>query len=108
MIIIREIDSLRDGGSIIMKLWMTSSDLSKYNIEFASNGYVNIMVDYSAGSTTPGAWYNGIRHHKPEPKIIDSQEFKNLVINELTKKIEREQFKLNKLINEKEPKTQKI
>lgn len=106
MIVIREIDSLRDGGSIIIKLWMNSAELSKYNIEFASNGYVNIMVDYSVGSATPGAWYNRIKHH--QPKIIDSQEFKNLVINELTKKIEREQFKLNKLINEKEPKTQKI
>lgn len=106
MIIIREIDSLRDGGSIVMKLWMTSADLSKYNVEFNENGYVNIMIDYSAGTKTPGAWYNGLKYSNA--KRIDNEEFKDLVINELTKKIEREQFKLNKLINEREPITQKV
>ena len=106
MIIIRDIDSLRDGGSIVMKLWMPAHELSKYNLECGPNGHVQIMIDYGAGSATLGAWYNGIKHSNA--KIIDSQEFKNLVINEFAKKIEREQFKLNKLINEKESITQKI
>lgn len=101
MIIIREIDSLRDGGSVVMKLWMTSGDLDKYGLQFESNGYVQVMVDYSAGTETPGAWYNGLKY--ANAKKIISQEFKDAVIHELTKKIEREQFKLNKLINEREP-----
>ena len=106
MIIIREIDSLRDGGSVVMKLWMTSGDLDKYGLKFESNGYVQIMVDYSAGTETPGAWYNGLKYANANK--IHSQEFKDAVIYELSKKIEREQFKLNKLINERETEKQKV
>lgn len=106
MIIIREIDSLRDGGSVVMKLWMTSGDLVKYDLDCEVNGHVQIMVDYSSGTTTPGAWYNGIKY--ANAKKINSQEFKDAVIHELSKKIEREQFKLNKLINEREPIQQKV
>lgn len=106
MIIIREIDSLRDGGSIVMKLWMTSNNLDKYDLKFESNGYVQVMVDYRTGTETPGSWYNGLKY--ANAKKILSQEFKDAVIHELSKKIEREQFKLNKLINEREPIQQKV
>ena len=100
MIIIRDIDSLRDGGSITMKLWMTSHELDKYNLECEPNGHVQVMIDYGAKSDTIGSWYNGLKY--ANGKIIHSEEFKDLVINEFTKKIEREQFKLNKLINERD------
>ena len=83
---------------------MTSTDLSKYNVEFNENGYVNIMIDYSAGTKTSGAWYNGLKYANE----IHSQEFKDAIIYELSKKIEREQFKLNKLINERETEKQKV
>jgi len=106
MIIIRDIDSLRDGGSIVIKLWMPSHDLNKYNLKCEDNGHVQIMIDYGAKSDTVGSWYNGLKY--ANGKIIQSEEFKDLVINEFAKKIEREQFKLNRLINEKETITQKI
>jgi hypothetical protein len=100
MIIIRYIDSLRDGGSIVMKLWMPTHELDKYNLKCEPNGYVQIMIDYGAKSDTIGSWYNGLKY--ANGKIIQNEEFKNLVINEFAKKIEREQFKLNKLINERD------
>jgi len=105
MIILREIDTLRDGGSVVMKLWVISSDLQKYNL-VTDSGFVTIMVDYSANTDTPGVWYNNLK--QAGGTRIDNEDFKNEVIKQLNRKIEREQFILNKLINEYEPNTTKI
>ena len=83
MIIIRDIDSLRDGGSIVIKLWMPSHDLDKYNLKCEDNGHVRVMIDYGAKSDTVGSWYNGLKY--ANGKIIQSEEFKDLVINEFAK-----------------------
>jgi len=98
MIILRDIDTLRDGGSIVMKLWMTASDLQKFEMKQAADGYVTVMIDYAAKTTTPGVWYNGIKY--AGSKKIDCQEFKDSVLKELEKKIEKEQFYLHKLMND--------
>ena len=99
MIILRDIDTLRDGGSIIIKLWMTTSDLQKFDMAFDQSGHVTILVDYSSNTSTPGVWYNGIKY--ASSKQITNEAFKKEVLKQLDKKIEREQFYLHKLLNDR-------
>ena len=106
MIILRDIDTLRDGGSVIIKLWATSTDADKFNLTFDESKFVTVMIDYSVNTTTPGVWYNGLKYSGGA--IITSEEFKTEVIKCLNQKIEREQFILNKLINKYEPGITKI
>jgi hypothetical protein len=94
MIILESIDTLRDGGSILMQVWITSSTLEKFNLPL-KNGRNTIIIDYSVNTPTPGAWYEHI-----DSILITNKEFKDQVLNELSKKIEREQFYLHKLLNE--------
>lgn len=95
MIVIRKLDSCRDGGTITIDAYISKQDMEDFNLE-----WINplITIDYSINSDTQGQWYNGFKNSGGKP--ITNNKLKNMVISEMEAMIEREQFLINKLKNE--------
>ena len=94
MVIIRNIDTFRDGGTIAIQAYLSTYDMVKYGLTKTSP---LITIDYASQSETKGKWFNGLKLNGGK-EIVDS-DFKNKVVNEIEKMIERENFILNKIKN---------
>ena len=94
MIVIRNIDSCRDGGTITIDAYISKSEMEEYGLE-----WINplITIDYSIKTTTEGEWFNGFK--SKGGKHITNTKLKNMVIMELEVMIEGEQLLINRLKN---------
>lgn len=94
MIVIKKIDTFRDGGTIGIDAYFSKNFKEKYML---AECQPMITIDYAAGTKTEGQWYNGIKNRGG--KLINDEVLKNEVINEIEKMIEKEQFLINKIKN---------
>lgn len=94
MIVIRKIDTFRDGGTIGIDTYVSKNIQEKYGLVECQP---MITIDYAAGTKTEGQWYNGFRNKGG--KLITDDTLKNEVIIEIEKMIQREQFLINKIKN---------
>jgi hypothetical protein len=87
MIIIKKIDTFRDGGSIGIDAWISSTE----NISLEPNfPLITIDLSFPDGG---GSWYNGWRREGGTK--IENEEFKAKVIKAIEEHIAREQQILN-------------
>jgi len=94
MIVIRKIDTFRDGGTIGIDTYVSKNIQEKYGLVECQP---MITIDYAAGTKTEGQWYNGFRNKGG--KLISDEVLKKEVITEIEKMIQREQFLINKIKN---------
>lgn len=100
MIVIQKIDTYRDGGTIAIECYASAMVLTNLlNDETPMGGMIQVTIDYAAGTTTPGEWYLGLKNKNG--RLITDDNFKDKLIMEIEKRIQREQFLVNKLINQR-------
>ena len=93
MLVIKDINRYRDGGSIGIDVIYSKGYNDTFELEQTLGP--DIVIDFAIGSPTPGAWYNGFRGKGG--KLIEDAKFKALVIKALEQRIKHDKYALDQM-----------
>lgn len=94
-IIIKKIDTLRDGGTICIDAWI------HYNGETIEGESPVVSIDYSINTDTEGQWYLGLK--SKGGKLLTDENLKKELVQETEEYLKRQTSIVNKIKESQNP-----